>query len=65
MKMHVLRGRDGQVIGTAEADEVRTPEGTVEVEPELEDGQNIETVELRRSETFDLDALHKRFTQKK
>jgi hypothetical protein len=65
MEMHITRGRDGQVIGTVEAGEIQTAEGTVELEPVLEDGQAIETIELRRSETIDLDALYKRLARKK
>jgi autonomous glycyl radical cofactor GrcA len=65
MRIHIVRNRQGEIVGTCEAGEVQTTSGTVEVEPELEDGQRIETVELLRRETFDLEALHKRPERKK
>jgi hypothetical protein len=60
MRMHIVRDRQGRVVGTCEASEVQTPAGTVAVEPLLDEGQRLETVELLRQETFDLEALHGR-----
>lgn len=55
MKIRVVRDRDGQVVSTI-ADEG----GDVSVEPDLEEGQEIETIELPENEISDPDALHKR-----
>jgi hypothetical protein len=60
MRIHIVRDRKGKILGTCEAGAVQTPAGTVEVEPMLEEGQRIETVDLLHQETFDLEALHRR-----
>ncbi len=65
MRMDVVRDKNGQAIGTFEADEIQTPEGLVAVEPELEEGQELETIEVRRSETFDLDGFYKRLGRRR
>jgi hypothetical protein len=41
MKIQVIRGRKGEVIGTFE----RTPNALVSVEPELDEGCSIEEVD--------------------
>jgi len=63
--MHVVRDQSGEVIGTFEPGEMQTTSGTVEVSPDLEDGQEIEAIEIMRHEAFDTDALHERLTRKK
>jgi hypothetical protein len=60
MKIRVIRDRDGQVVSTI-ADEG----GDVSVEADLEEGQDIETIELPESEISDPDALHKRLQRSK
>jgi hypothetical protein len=41
MKVHVIRGKKGEVIGTFE----RTPHAVVSIEPELEPGFSVEEME--------------------
>jgi hypothetical protein len=65
MKIHVVRDKSGDVIGTYEAGEIQATSGTVEVSPVLEEGQNVESIEIMRHETFDVDALHKSLTRRK
>ena len=60
MRIHIVRDKKGKIVGTCEAGEVQTVAGNVAVEPLLEEGQRLETVELLRQETFDLEALHRR-----
>lgn len=63
MKIDVIRARDGKLIGIAETDAVQSDEGAVEGGFDPEDGQQIESMEVRRSDTFDLDALAKRLSR--
>jgi hypothetical protein len=60
MKMNIIRDKSGNVVGTYAAGEAQTTSGTVEISPELGDGQMIETIEILTHETFDVDALHKK-----
>ncbi len=60
MRLHIVRDKKGRIVGTCEAGEVQAAAGTVAVEPLLEEGQRMETVELLRQETFDLEVLHRR-----
>lgn len=65
MKMHIVRDKSGDVIGTYVGGEIQATSGTVEVSPVLEDGQNVESIEIMRHDTFDVDALHKSLTRRK
>jgi hypothetical protein len=55
MKMRVVRDRDGNVISIME-----DAQDDLSVDIELEDGQDVEVVEVADDEMSDLDALFKR-----
>jgi hypothetical protein len=63
MRMNVIRTKSGDVVGTYEAGEVETTSGTAEISPELDDGQEIESIEIPTHETFDVDALHRKLAE--
>ncbi len=56
MKVHVLRGRRGEVIATFE----RTPNALVSVEPEVEEGCSLEEVEAPDDYAHDLKSFYKK-----
>ena len=63
MKFYVLRDKSGKVVGSAEALGIQTAEGTVEVEPLAQDGQEVHTVELLGRGTFEVADLHERLSR--
>jgi hypothetical protein len=56
MKIQVIRGRKGEVIGTFE----RTPHAVVSVEPELEDGLSVEEVDAPDDYMLNLPGFYKK-----
>jgi hypothetical protein len=60
VKVQILRDRTGAVIATA-------PEPVSEeaaAEPAVEEGQELETIDVRRGDLFDLEAFYKRSEKK-
>jgi hypothetical protein len=56
MKINVIRGRKGEVIGTFE----RTPNATVSIEPELEEGYSIEQMDAPDDYLQNIASFYKR-----
>lgn len=64
MRMNVVRDKSGELIGTYEAGEIRTAEGTIEVSPEVDEGVEIVELSVHRHETFDIDSFHEGLTKR-
>jgi len=59
MKVHVLRGRKGEVLATFH----RTPDALASVEPEVEDGCSVEEVDAPEDYSRDLAGFYKKCEQ--
>lgn len=58
MKLRIVRNSEGQIIATSEAEE-RLSE--VSIEPALEEGQQVEVVEVRRTDLMDVEKFYRSF----
>ena len=59
MKLHVLRGRKGEVLATF----YRTPDALASVEPDVEDGYSVEEVEAPEDYSRDLAGFYRKLEQ--
>ena len=57
MKLHILRGRKGEVIATFE----RTPNALVSIEPEVEEGCSVDEIDAPDDYIRDLASFYKRY----